>query len=181
MLELLNERGPAGVTTTEIARRVGLSQGAVFRHFADKRAMWAAAFDMIEAHIKPRMAAIAASDAPPLDRILRAMERWLEACREIPAMTALLFYRAPDSEGAALRQIVAERNDRLRGLIRHLLQEARDAGAIDAHIDLDAAAALCLGIVQTTLLRRHLLTPKEPPETPEAMFALLLKALRAHE
>ena len=36
---------PADITTAQIAAQMGVTQGALFRHFADKQAIWAAVMD----------------------------------------------------------------------------------------------------------------------------------------
>jgi len=38
------ERGYAGATTKEIARRAGISEGTIYRHFADKREIFGTVF-----------------------------------------------------------------------------------------------------------------------------------------
>ncbi|MFT4571001.1 MAG: AcrR family transcriptional regulator, partial [Candidatus Binatia bacterium] len=40
-LELLHERGPAGLTLRGAARKAGVSEAAPYRHFADKEALLA--------------------------------------------------------------------------------------------------------------------------------------------
>ncbi|MBX3615480.1 MAG: TetR/AcrR family transcriptional regulator, partial [Burkholderiaceae bacterium] len=47
VIELASEAGPEGVTTQAIADRVGVTHGALFRHFPDKGAIWAAVFDWV--------------------------------------------------------------------------------------------------------------------------------------
>lgn len=41
---VFTERGYAGATTKEIARRAGVSEGTIYRHFADKRELFGAVF-----------------------------------------------------------------------------------------------------------------------------------------
>lgn len=41
---VLTERGYAGATTREIARRAGVSEGTIYRHFVDKRELFSAVF-----------------------------------------------------------------------------------------------------------------------------------------
>ena len=43
-LVLARERGPDAITTQAIADRIGVTQGAIFRHFPDKEAIWMAVF-----------------------------------------------------------------------------------------------------------------------------------------
>ncbi|MER5353115.1 TetR/AcrR family transcriptional regulator [Kitasatospora sp. NPDC002551] len=45
--ELLDERGQEKVTMREVARRAGVSPGAPFRHFADRRALLTAVADRV--------------------------------------------------------------------------------------------------------------------------------------
>src|SRR5512144_2402894 len=47
VLALARERGPDAITTQAIADRMGLTQGAVFRHFPDKEAIWLAVFSWV--------------------------------------------------------------------------------------------------------------------------------------
>jgi AcrR family transcriptional regulator len=44
-LDCLVDRGVAGVTTTEVCRRAGLSQGALFKHFGTKHDLWSATIE----------------------------------------------------------------------------------------------------------------------------------------
>ncbi|MFZ4802284.1 MAG: TetR/AcrR family transcriptional regulator, partial [Chlorobium sp.] len=40
VIELAAEKNPASITTAEIAGRMQLTQGALFRHFPTKDALW---------------------------------------------------------------------------------------------------------------------------------------------
>ena len=44
VLALARERGPEAITAQAIADRIGVTQGAIFRHFPDKAAIWMAVF-----------------------------------------------------------------------------------------------------------------------------------------
>lgn len=46
-LQLAAQRSPADITTTDLAQAVGITQGAVFKHFASKDAIWLAAMDWV--------------------------------------------------------------------------------------------------------------------------------------
>ncbi|MFE6870752.1 TetR/AcrR family transcriptional regulator [Kitasatospora sp. NPDC057692] len=64
--ELLDERGQEKVTMREVARRAGVSPGAPFRHFADRRALMTAVADRALADFerwqRAEMAAAAGAD-----------------------------------------------------------------------------------------------------------------------
>ncbi|OUZ12153.1 hypothetical protein BHE97_02895 [Aeromicrobium sp. PE09-221] len=63
-IALLNERGYAATTTQAICERAGLSQGALFRHFPNRRALLAAAATEVA---RRQGAAFAAADIGPVD------------------------------------------------------------------------------------------------------------------
>ncbi|MGR5897480.1 TetR/AcrR family transcriptional regulator [Bacillus cereus] len=39
-VELVNEKGYKGATTKEIAKRAGVNEVTLFRHFGNKKALW---------------------------------------------------------------------------------------------------------------------------------------------
>ena len=51
MLHLAAERNPADITTTDIAKAMRVTQGALFRHFATKEAIRLAVVEWIEAQL----------------------------------------------------------------------------------------------------------------------------------
>jgi TetR/AcrR family transcriptional regulator len=60
-LQLAAHRSPADITTGELAQAVGITQGAVFRHFANKEAIWLAALDWTTSTLMDRLQTAAAS------------------------------------------------------------------------------------------------------------------------
>ena len=45
VIDLASEHSPEGITTQAIATRIGVTHGALFRHFPDKVAIWRSVFD----------------------------------------------------------------------------------------------------------------------------------------
>ena len=62
-LNLAAQLSPAGITTGDLAAAVGITQGAVFRHFPSKDAIWIAVIDWVAVHLMERLhAAVQARD-----------------------------------------------------------------------------------------------------------------------
>ena len=61
---------PADITTAQIAAQMGVTQGALFRHFADKQAIWAEVMDWTAATLLARFDDV--TGATPIEQ-LRAM------------------------------------------------------------------------------------------------------------
>ena len=66
VLGLAAERSPALITTSDIARAVSLTQGAVFRHFPSKDAIWLAVMEWVERNLMSSLETAAQEAADPL-------------------------------------------------------------------------------------------------------------------
>src|SRR3954463_13627865 len=81
---LFAERGFAGVGTEEIVRAAGVTRGALYHQFTDKRELFAAVFEEVEAELTQRVgqAAGAAAADDPLAELRIGAAAWLDACTE---------------------------------------------------------------------------------------------------
>src|SRR5512141_1274066 len=81
---LFAERGYAGVGTEEIVRAAGVTRGALYHQFADKRELFAAVVEQVEAEVTQRTAraAVASGASDPLAVLRVGAIGWLEACSE---------------------------------------------------------------------------------------------------
>ena len=50
VIDLAARQNPSDITTTDIARHMGLTQGALFRHFPTKDELWLAVMDWVAEH-----------------------------------------------------------------------------------------------------------------------------------
>jgi len=66
---LFAQRGYAAVGTEEIVRAAGVTRGALYHQFADKRELFAAVFEAVEAHTTRRIANEALAGATPYLRL----------------------------------------------------------------------------------------------------------------
>ncbi|HET8639820.1 MAG TPA: TetR/AcrR family transcriptional regulator [Solirubrobacterales bacterium] len=126
---LFAERGFAGVGTEEIVRAAGVTRGALYHHFEDKRDLFEAVYVQIEAELAEQIAAgaLAANAESPLEAMRAGAEMFLRACTE-PEAQRIVLLDGPSVLGwDRWREIAAEYG---LGLIEASLQAAIDAGAI---------------------------------------------------
>jgi AcrR family transcriptional regulator len=74
---LLKERGPFGVTMTDVAKACGMSQSNIYRYFPSKEAMWEAFIERWFFEINEAMEEVVASELPPRDKLLVFFSRRL--------------------------------------------------------------------------------------------------------
>ncbi|MDT7672824.1 MAG: hypothetical protein QOD82_726, partial [Pseudonocardiales bacterium] len=130
--ELFASRGYAAVGTEDVVREAGLTRGALYHHFTDKRELFAAVHERLEqdtmAAIGSRMAAAAESGtADPVGLLIIGMRSFLDACME-PAVLRITLLDAPTVLGWARWRGVDERYG--LGLVINGLEYAMAAGAL---------------------------------------------------
>lgn len=127
-LTVIAEEGLARFTSIAIAQRVGLTDGALFRHFASKDEIVLAAIERVE---ELMFGEPLPDHADAFERLGAFFERRLKLIRENPGIVRLvnsgeLAHAAPP-EGVAR---VAALKRRSVGFVRSCLEEAAAAGAL---------------------------------------------------
>lgn len=146
VIALAAKTNPADITTAQIAAHMGVSQGALFRHFADKQAVWAAVMDWTADTLLARFDAV--TGATPVDRLRAIFTTHIEFVVEHVGVPRILFgelQRDGDAPGKArVRALMAGYRDR----VISLLEQAKTQGLIKETTDCPAAATMFLGMVQ---------------------------------
>src|SRR6266496_3450182 len=93
-LELFSERGYAEVGTEEIVARAKVTRGALYHHFDDKRDLFRAVFERVEADLMQRIGAKMGGADDPWDLMITGMRSFLDACEE-PAVKQISLTDAP--------------------------------------------------------------------------------------
>jgi AcrR family transcriptional regulator len=88
--ELFGQHGYHAVPAAAVVRRAGVTSGALYHHFRDKRDLFRAAFEAAESGLAERVAAAAASGQDPWDRLRLGVAEYLSVCAEAPARRLLL-------------------------------------------------------------------------------------------
>jgi AcrR family transcriptional regulator len=96
--ELFAERGYAGVATEEIVQRAGLTRGALYHHFKDKRALFRAVVEQLEEESVERIAASAMEQSDPWQMQITALNAYLDGCLD-PAVQTIVLVDAPSVLG----------------------------------------------------------------------------------
>jgi AcrR family transcriptional regulator len=79
---LFGERGFAGVAIEEIAAEAGVTRGALYHHFEDKRALFREVFEDVERSLVPTMAGAASPENDAWTNLLAGCSAFLDACLE---------------------------------------------------------------------------------------------------
>ncbi len=135
----LMEQGYTRTTTTEVARRAGLSQGALFKHFSTKSALVAAAAEQLFAEAIDEFSSAFERTTDDEASVVRALRRlWEVFCSPRLQAVYRLYVEAPVDSAllAALVPVVRQHEKSLRARAHALFPELE---ATPAHTALFAA------------------------------------------
>jgi AcrR family transcriptional regulator len=174
---LFAERGFAGVGTEEIVRAAGVTRGALYHQFADKRELFAAVFEQVEAKLSERIgaAAISSGAADPLAALRAGSTAWLDASTE-PETQRIVLLDGPAVLGWERWRAIAMHYG--FGLVETVLQAAIDAGQL-APQPVPPLAHVLIGAVDEAAL--YVATSADPARARaevEAVLERLLAGLR---
>lgn len=189
-LQLAAQRSPASITTGDLASAVGITQGAVFRHFDSKEAIWLAALDWVSEALMTHLQA--AADLANLANASHAkVPQPLAALRAIflahvdfvvahPGVPRVIFQELQSPGETAMKSRVQGLMQRYRQLIMQLLQQGQQAQAIAPDTQLADAAVLFMGAVQGLVIQA-LLSGDVPAMASRApgVFAVYQRGLQA--
>lgn len=151
VIELAASHDPAVLTTGQISAAMGVSQGALFRHFKDKMAIWTAVLEWTSAELNHRFDTL--PESPPLARLEAMLAAHIDFVIERPGVPRILFgelQRAGDTPTKAIaRQLMAG----YRARVAHELLAAREIGEIADATDVEAATVLFLAMVQGMVMQ----------------------------
>ncbi|HEX3316785.1 MAG TPA: helix-turn-helix domain-containing protein [Solirubrobacteraceae bacterium] len=124
---LFGKRGYAAVGTEEIVRAAGVTRGALYHQFADKRELFAAVFEDTEAALIAEAAGRVAGAKDPVEALRGGLRGWLEACSR-PEVQRIVLVDAPAVLGWEEWRAIGERHG--LGVTIAALQAGMDAGAL---------------------------------------------------
>jgi AcrR family transcriptional regulator len=131
-VELFTERGYAGTSLDEIARRAHVTKGALYHHFAGKHALFEAAFDAVGSVAVTRLADAVAGGVDgagePWETLRAGLRAYLRMCLD-PAFQRIVVHEAPVVLGWERWRASEERHG--FGVVRGALRMLLESGEID--------------------------------------------------
>lgn len=158
-IRLAAQRSPADITTAELARVVGLTQGAIFKHFSSKEAIWLAVLEWATTNLMERLRAATRSAesegaAPaPLRALQYVFQAHVEFVIQHPGVPRVIFQELQHGHETALKASVRSLMAQHRGLVEALLVQAKEQGTLAAQTSPTSAAVLLLGCVQGLVMQ----------------------------
>lgn len=157
VVELAAEQNPSDITTTAIAQRMGLTQGALFRHFPSKDAILEAVMSWVAERLLARVDKAIAGAASPLAALEAVFMTHVNFVAEHPGVPRMLFGELQRPDLSLPKRVVQTLVRHYAERLRRLLEGGKVRGELDAGLDVDTATVMFIGNIQG-LVMQSLLT-----------------------
>lgn len=153
-IELAATCGPGDISTAALAARVGISQGAVFRHFDSKEALWVAVVDEVHRGLFVQLdLASQRAGRRSMDRLQAVFLAHAAYVVAHPGVPRILFHELQTTQDTPVKVRVRMLLQEYRLRILGWLQAAMDEGDLPAGLDMRAAAVLFIGALQGLVMQ----------------------------
>jgi len=170
-LRLIGERGATSLTAASLAEAVGVTPGALFRHFATVDEILAAAVDLGVQRVE---ATFPDEELEPLERLSELVLSRIEAIRDTPGLAWLLLsdqapLTVPEAAVRRLRRLVK----RTRSFLLEALEEGVECGELRDDIAPELMLVLVTGCVHSLAAARGVHARASLPSPDEVLETLL--------
>ncbi len=151
MLE--STEGASRITTAKLAKQVGVSEAALYRHFPSKARMFEGLIEFIEEALMTRINRILDDEKDTLERIRMVMHLILVFSERNPGLTRILSGHALMFENERLRERINQLFERIETQLRQILRERKIREGKSFPVEERILAAQILGQVEGSLNR----------------------------
>ena len=153
VIELAASRNPGDITTAAIAKHMHLTQGALFRHFPSKDAIWQATMEWVAERLLARVDRAAAGIESPIAAMRAMFMSHVDFVVEHPGVPRMMFGELQRAEQTAAKRMVQTLIQRYGERLHGLLQAGKARCELSAALDSEAAATLFIGTIQGLVMQ----------------------------
>ena len=146
LADMLESSPGERITTALLAKEVGVSEAALYRHFPSKAKMFEGLIEFIEETIFTRVNLILTEKNSSIDRCEQILFLMLSFSEKNPGMSRILVGDALAGETERLRSRVAQFYQRLETQIKQIIREAEIRENLRSTIEAGASANLLLAL-----------------------------------
>ena len=153
VVDLAAEQNPSDITTAAIAKSMGLTQGALFRSFPTREAVWRAVMEWIAERLLARIDRAAEGIESPLGAMHAMFMSHVEFVVEHPGIPRMMFGELQSAKATPAKQMVQTLIQQYTQRLDRLIEHGKANGELSSTLDSKAAATLFIGTVQGLVMQ----------------------------
>ena len=147
LAQMLERPAAERVTTAALAKRLDVSEAALYRHFSGKAAMFEGLIDFVESTLFALINKITTEEKSGVRQVEATIGVMLGFAQKNRGMTRVLIGDALVNEDEKLQQRINQLHERLEATMRQSLRFAVTQNEVAQDADLGAQATLCMSLV----------------------------------
>lgn len=146
VLDIIYTDGLKNLSTRMLAQRIGLSEGAIFRHFPTKQSIIHSIITDVQRDFIEHLRKIATSNEPPQTRLEHLLCFTVKYLTDNKGITLLLFSEASHNNDEELKQALMQIFNTQKKMVSKVVLDGIAEGIWDENIPVENVAMLYMGI-----------------------------------
>ncbi len=146
VLDIIFKDGLDQLSTRNLAQRVGITEGAIFRHFKSKRDIMLSIMHDVKSNLIGELRQITLSAEGSEKRLLSFLCRHVKYLLENKGITILLFSEAAHMNDKELKETLHEILSEQKSLISKIIKDGMAEGLWNKKLDVEDIATIYMGI-----------------------------------
>lgn len=146
VLDIIYTDGLKNLSTRNLAKRIGMSEGAIFRHFATKQDIILSIINDVQTDFIGQLRRIATSSLEPEERLQKFICSTVQYLTDNKGITMLLFSEASHNNDEQLKSTLRQIFNNQKSLVSKIFLDGIAEGTWDEEIPVENLAMLYMGI-----------------------------------
>ncbi len=180
VVELAAQQNPSEITTAAIAKHMNVTQGSLFRHFANKEAILESVMNWVAKRLLTRIDKAMQGQETAIAALHAAFMTHIQFISDHPGVPRLLFGELQRKENTTPKKLVNALLGQYQQRLQQTLEQGKQNQELDAELDIEAAAMLFIGSIQGLVVQSIVLGNSDTLlQTAEDIFVLYQRAIEA--
>ncbi len=153
VIDLAGTMNPDTITTAAIAKHMNLTQGALFRHFPNKEAIWKAVMSWVADRLMTRVEKAAAGIDSPLEAMQAMFMAHIAFVAEHPGVPRMLFGELQAAKETPAKRLAQAMLTKYAARLNALIADGMARGELREDLDAGAAGTLFIGMIQGLVMQ----------------------------
>lgn len=149
VLDIIFSEGLKSLSTKNLAKHIGMSEGAIFRHFATKQDILLSILQDVQTELIVQLRDISVAPVSPEMRLEKFLCATVHYLTDKKGVTMLLFSEASHSNNSVLKNSLQQIFNSQRNLVSKIMLDGIAMGIWDDQVNVEHISMIYLGIPVT--------------------------------
>jgi AcrR family transcriptional regulator len=161
LIDLAAEQNPSSISTQALADKMGLTQGAIFRHFPTKESIFSGVMGWVAERLMKHIHKAIKSEDSVIDKLQSMFLAHISFVSKHPGIPRILFGELQHDKDSVPKQMVKKLIVQYADLLQDIMQAGQEKGELNPDLDIEAATLLFIGSIQGLVMQSMLAADRQ--------------------